>query len=170
MAETGLWLLRDAHDQWRATYEDVAGGRGDGEHHRQVALRLHQHAAAVATWARALDDLCGGDPGPMPGYRVDRTDSSGELLDGARYVCNRSVHQLLNLTQSIGGISYPRSYPRRYDEVGIVNWAQERYLPRAETERPGQAALRAAYVARYAGQPVFETLAELRKWFDWKLR
>lgn len=170
IAATGLWLLRDAHDQWTAAYQDVAGGRGDGEHHRLIALRLHQHAAAVATWARALDDLCNGDPIPLPAYRSARTPETAELLDGARYVCNRSVHQLINLTRSIGGISGPLSGAIVANEVGIIRWAEQWFLPPAGSELKGQAPLRAAYVARYAGQPVRGTLADLRAWFDQTLR
>lgn len=166
IAATGLWLLRDAHDQWTAAYQDVAGGRGDGEHHPLVALRLHQHAAAVATWARALDQLCGGGPVPMDGYRAARTPEVADLLDGARYVCNRSVHQLLNLTRSIGGISGALSGPLRGDTVGLVTWATESFLPSTTSERPDQAGARAAYIARYAGRPVQGTLADLREWFD----
>lgn len=165
VATDGLWLLRDAHDHWLAEYDEVSKTRGDTEHHRTVALRLHQHTASVLTWARAMDDLCDGDPNPLPSYRAARPPRAA-LLDGARYASNRSLHQLLTLTRSIGGFRFPLVMPLIANEVGIIRWADGWHLPPLASEFPAQQVLRGKYMAAFAGRPIFATLAELREWFE----
>ena len=108
-AAAGLWLLRDAHDQWLADNTEVIGERA-GPQPEHVELRLHQHAASVLTWTRALDDLCDGDPEPLLTYRSVRPPMA-PLLHGARYACNRSVHQLLTLTR--GGYRRPPRFVKQ---------------------------------------------------------
>lgn len=167
-AAAALWLLRDAHDRWLAEYVEVVATKGDTEHHRTIALRLHQHTASVLTWSRGLDDLCGREPGPLPSYQAAR-QAQPVLLDGARYACNRSLHQLLTLTRSVGGFSWPIVFPLVADEVGIIRWAEEDLLPPFASERTDQQRIRSAYLARFAGQPVGPALAELREWFEQQL-
>jgi hypothetical protein len=163
----GLWLLRDAHDHWLADVAEVSGQRA-GPEHRHLALRMHQHAASVLLWARGLDDLCDGDPDPLPSYRAARP-SMAPVLAAARYAANRAVHQLLTLTRSVPGFTFPITFPLAIDKLGRFDWAPEAVLPSVSSERPGQQRLRAEYVSRMAGQPVGVTLQLLRDWFEQQL-
>jgi hypothetical protein len=166
-AAAGLWLLRDAHDQWLADNTEVIGERA-GPQPEHVELRLHQHAASVLTWTRALDDLCDGDPEPLLTYRSVRPPMA-PLLHGARYACNRSVHQLLTLTRVHRVMRFPLTPSMIFNTYGTFRWVPEKLLPLPGSERPSQASSRAEYVATMAGQEIGPTLQQLRDWFEQQL-
>ena len=121
----------------------------------------------MLTLCRGLDDMCGSAKGsaPLGGY-VDARPQVAPLLAAARYVCNRSVHQLIRLDQTMGGITVPLQIPLRFNRFSMFRWAPEGHLPDPDTEDKGQQALRAQYCAEFAGNYVTPTLSRLRQWFE----
>jgi hypothetical protein len=163
-AHEALILLREAHDAW-ITLLPTAHNRISDPAPERTLRTLHQHAAAVLTWVRGLDDMAVGDNG-LSGY-PDTVATSVELVDAAVYACNRAIHQLIAVGQyQVGGRSYPLRYSRSYAPSGVT-WVGEEALPPASADsgkiRPRR---RAAYLTQWAGQPMADGLAEIRSFMD----
>jgi hypothetical protein len=104
-ARNALILLREAHDDWLMLLPTAHDRIGDPAPERTLRT-LHQHAAAVLTWVRGLNDMAVGNNG-LSGY-PDTAKTPVELVDAAVYACNRAIHQLIAVGQyEVGGRRYP---------------------------------------------------------------
>jgi hypothetical protein len=163
-ARNALILLREAHDDWLMLLPTAHDRIGDPAPERTLRT-LHQHAAAVLTWVRGLNDMAVGNNG-LSGY-PDTAKTPVELVDAAVYACNRAIHQLVAVGQyEVGGRRYPLRYSRSYAPSGVT-WVGEEALPPASADggkiRPRR---RAAYLTRWAGKPMADGLAEIRLFMD----
>ncbi len=102
----------------------------------------------------------------MPGYAAARGQVA-DLLDAARYACNRALHQLTVLPRPTGGSSFPITFPLAFNEMAGYQWAHERDLPDPTDEHDDkQRVLRATYVTIRAGRDMADALDRLRRWFE----
>ncbi|WP_370969883.1 hypothetical protein [Amycolatopsis sp. cg9] len=138
---------------------------------RAVAALVGKHGTAIEAlvWARGLDDWCGSR---SAGYGAARDAVAGTLA-GARYVVNRSVHQLAQITPAFGVMRFPldfRSGVGIFNTFGGTRWAAEGYLPARDEERDeAQRRLRDHYLEYLAGRDVGSTLTLVRDWFERQL-
>jgi hypothetical protein len=172
-ARQTLRLLQLAHDRWSETYAGLADMRFEGENSREeVSLRVRGPAVETTMWVRALDDWCRGLPGqrgPMQpvltGYEDQRAELEG-LLDGARYVTNRSLHQLLALMWPTGVMRFPLRSGNIFNTFAGVFWLPEGRLGSVSSENARQRSLRESYVEHMAEKEVGPTLDCLRDFFE----
>ncbi len=161
-AKGALNLLQRAHERWKATTNQLQGTKlATQAAIREARLEAYDHAVAVLTWSRGLDDMCQA----LPSYASARMFKV-DLLGAARYACNRAVHQLLMLGQPNLGIGFPLGFPLQFNSLSFFKWAPEHLLPPANTERQNQLSIRAQYIQRFAGNPMTPDLADLRVWFE----
>lgn len=167
-AREALILLRQAHDAWTSLLPRGLEPHRDDDA-EQTARAMHQHSASVLTWARGLDDMA-CDPNGLLGYPDTRSAPGVELVDAAVYGCNRAIHQLIAVGRySPGGMSFPKSFPVRFESEG-VKWVKEDRLPPATADNgPMRSRRRAAYLRRWAGQPMADGLDEIRAFMDAKI-
>jgi hypothetical protein len=141
------------------------------QHRDELSIALLGTAVEFLMWARGLDDWCKGDEvrAGLAGYREAREQEAG-LLEGARYVTNHALHQLANLTQLLGGFTFPLSFPFAFDKLAGVQWAHESHLPPLEEEHDNtQRRYRRQYAKHLAGEDVQRTMDRLQGWFEQQL-
>lgn len=131
----------------------------------QTLRTLHQHAASTLTWARGLNDMA-TDPDGLSGYDTARA-AQAEALDAAAYACARAIHQLISVGKYLPpGISGPWVGSITSDPPDM-RWVTAEALPPASADSgPTRTRRRAAYLSRWAGQPMADGLAEVRAFMD----
>lgn len=167
-ARRALRLLHRAYERWQREHDELFGIRvRDEEHREELASLLHGYAVEFLLWTRGLDDWCCGNEGgsALPSY-VERRAGVEGLLDGARYVANHAVHQLVIFSRPTTAFSFPLEFPFGFDKFATIEWLPEMCLP---PEPAGTSAsrrrLRQQYVDHLANQPIASTMENLRHWF-----
>jgi hypothetical protein len=168
-----LRLLQLAHDRWLSLAADLQGKRfvevGDRD---EAAALLHGYAVEVLLWARAVDDWCLGLPrygkptAPVLATYEQARPALEDLLEGARYAVNHSIHQLTGLTRPYGVMRFPLNTRDIFDTFAGIRWLPEGHLPQLSEPDPTQQRFRQKYVAHMAGREMGPTLLQLRSWFE----
>lgn len=128
------------------------------------------YVVEALTWVRALDDYYLGQQEGVtarPDYAKARAQQVVDLLQGARFAVNKSLHVL------VAPASMPSVQLRAVGTLGptpkepvippaIYVWPDLSGLPNDDEKNPK---LREAYAARYVHHPVGATIDELAAWF-----
>jgi hypothetical protein len=89
-----------------------------------------------------------------------------DLLEGARYALNLSIHQLTRLTRPYGVMRFPLNTRDIFDTFAGICWLPEGHLRNYLRPDPTQQRYRQKYVAHMAGREIGPTLLQLQSWFE----
>jgi len=112
-------------------------------------------------WAIAIED----DVRKEPWYEVRRAASeSWVVIPGIRYARNFATHQVVALTEHVGGLTIPFTVPFSIPPIRSLWLAYEELPPPDKLSKftPNQ---QASYRDHLSGQPTIDTLLRVQAWF-----
>jgi hypothetical protein len=112
-------------------------------------------------WFCALDDLLEQMETETYAKRRD-ADSGGRVLRGLRWARNQGVHQLMSLHRIAGGLTFPMTFPARFD-IHAVWLERSETAPRARRQPSNEV----PYEQYVAGRSVAETIGAAQQ-FLWE--
>lgn len=112
-------------------------------------------------WAVTIeDDLRRED------WYEERRDASEhwQVMPGVRYARNFATHQVVALTEHVGGLTIPFTVPLSIEPKRTL-WLPFEELPPPERETKYTAAQQQSYRSHLGGRPTLETLITVQEWF-----